>query len=63
MIEKPYVLAEIPKDITGATGHILTGDIHAIAGSRKRKRSEVAVAIDHQGVNIYDVLVSHSMCL
>ena len=26
-----------------------------VNGSKKRKRSEVAVAIDHQGVNIYDV--------
>lgn len=56
MIEKPYTLADIPHDLTGPSGRILIGDVHAIAGSKKRKRSEIAVAIDHQGVNIYDVL-------
>jgi len=56
MIEKPYTLADIPHDIPGALGRILIGDVHAIAGSKKRKRSEIAVAIDHQGINIYDVL-------
>lgn len=50
-----YTLAEIPHDPTGSSGRILVGDVNAVADSKKRKRSEIAVAVDHQGVNIYDV--------
>lgn len=56
MIQKPYTLAEIPRDITGASGNILSGDVFAVTGSKKRKRTELALAIDREGVNIYDVL-------
>ena len=55
MIQKPYVLADIPHDITGSPGNILAADVFAVAGSKKRKRSELAIAIDRQGINIYDV--------
>ena len=55
MIQKPYLLADIPNDITGLSGNILATDVLAIAGAQKRKRSELALAIDRQGINIYDV--------
>lgn len=55
MIEKSYVLADIPNDLVGSAGRVLVEDVYAIAGLKKRKRSEIAVAIDRQGVNIYDV--------
>lgn len=55
MIERAYKLAEIPRDLTGSVGQVQTSDVYAIAGSRKRKRSELAVGIDRQGVNIYNV--------
>ncbi|KAL2048292.1 hypothetical protein N7G274_000203 [Stereocaulon virgatum] len=58
MIQLPYTLAEIPQDLTGTSGQIYAADVYAIAGSKKRKRSEVALAIDRQGVNIYDVQTS-----
>lgn len=51
-----YTLADIPHDHTGSSGRLLVGDVNAITGSKKRKRSEIAVAVNHQGVNIYDVL-------
>jgi len=57
MIRKPHTLAEIPQDITGSSGKILAADVHAVAGSKKRKRSELALAIDREGVNIYDVIL------
>ena len=59
MIQKPYVLADIPHDITGSPGSILAADVLAITGSKKRKRPELAIAIDRQGISIYDV----SLCL
>jgi tRNA(Phe) wybutosine-synthesizing methylase Tyw3 len=62
MIEKTYTFADIPHDLTSSSGRIRVVDINAITGSKKRKRSEIAVAVDHQGVNIYDVsTLVHSM--
>ena len=55
MIQKPYLLAEIPQDLTDLPGNLLAADVYAVAGSKKRKRSELALAIDRQGINIYDV--------
>ena len=55
MIQKPYLLADIPHDITGTPGSILAADVLAVTGSKKRKRSELAIAIDRQGINIYNV--------
>lgn len=50
-------MAEIPHDLVGSSGQILAAEVHAVAGPKKRKRSELAVAIDHQGVNVYDVII------
>ncbi len=55
MIQKPYLLAGIQQDLTGSHGNILATEVFTIAGSKKRKRSELALAIDRQGINIYDV--------
>ncbi|KAK4695805.1 hypothetical protein P7C71_g2011, partial [Lecanoromycetidae sp. Uapishka_2] len=60
MIQKPYTVAEISRDITGASGNILSADVHTVVGSKKRKRTELALAIDHEGVNIYDYLLKQS---
>ena len=54
-METPYRIAEILPDLTGSTGKILANDVYTVTRSRKRKRSEIALAIDRQGVNIYDV--------
>ena len=55
MSQEPQVIAEIPQDITGSSRNILSSDVYAVAGSQNKKRSEIALAIDRQGVNIYDV--------
>lgn len=55
MIQKTYLLADIQQDLTGVHGNVLACDVLAVAGSKKRKRSELALAIDRQGINIYDV--------
>ena len=57
MIQKPYLLADIQQDLIGIPGNILATDVLAITGSKKRKRSELALAIDRQGVNVYDVSI------
>ena len=55
MIHKPYHLADIPHDLTGLPENVFAADVLAVTGYRKRKRSELALAIDRQGINIYDV--------
>lgn len=55
MIQKPYLIADIPHNLSGLPGNILATDVLAVAGYKKRKRSELALAIDGQGINIYDV--------
>lgn len=58
MIQRPYILAEKPQDYTGLEGQVITANVHSVSGAKKRKRSELAAAIDHQGINIYDVCLS-----
>ena len=58
MIQKPHIVADIPQDLAGSSGQILATDVYAVAGSKKRKRSEIALAIDGQGIDIYDVIDS-----
>lgn len=55
MIQTPYTLANLPVSLHASQGKTFAADVHAVVGSKKRKRSELAVAIDHEGVNIYDV--------
>ena len=55
MIGEPYTVDTIPPDLTGTEANVYTCDVFAVSGLRKRKRSEIAIAIDRQGVNIYDV--------
>ena len=55
MSQALQVIAEIPRDITGSSGKILTSDVYGVAGGQKRKRSELALAVDRQSINIYDV--------
>lgn len=51
-----YTLAALPRPLDTAKGCYLTANVWSAAnGSKKRKRSEVAVGIDGEGVNIYNV--------
>lgn len=59
MIQKSYLLADIQQDLTGLPGNIFATDVLAVGGSKKRKRSELALAIDHQGINIYNVSICY----
>ncbi|KAH0559335.1 hypothetical protein GP486_004154, partial [Trichoglossum hirsutum] len=53
-IQSPYTLVRLPHPVAdGFQGRFLAADV--VGGSRKRKRPEVAVGIDGEGVNIYDV--------
>lgn len=55
-IRKPSLLATLPRPIDSSTGRYVVSDVHGgTPGSRKRKRGELAVGIDGEGLNIYDV--------
>ena len=55
-LKSPYVVASLPRPINQSTGQYVVGDVHGgLPGSRKRKRAELAVGIDGEGVNLYDV--------
>ena len=49
MFGDPYILAEV------SSGLVFTSDVHSTVNSKKRKRSEIALGIDREGVSIYDV--------
>lgn len=51
-IETPHTLASLPPSVHGRT---LASIVYGLRGSRKRKRTEVAVSVDGEGVNIYNV--------
>jgi hypothetical protein len=49
-------LAALPRPLDAATGHIHYADVlNGSSISRKRKRPEIAIAVDGEGINIYDV--------
>ncbi|PLB51265.1 hypothetical protein P170DRAFT_455498 [Aspergillus steynii IBT 23096] len=54
-LQPPSVLAQLPRPLQASTGKIRIGEVHGLADSKKRKRYEVAVAVDGEAVNIYNV--------
>ena len=55
MIKEPHVVAELPEALGSGGGRSLAANIYSLVGGRKRKRSELALALDNQSVNLYDV--------
>ena len=58
MLQHPHLLTKLPKPFESEKSRVYTADIHSITGSGKRKRSEIAVAIDDEGINLYDVSIT-----
>ena len=63
MIQRPYTLANLPVSLHASQGKIFAADVHTVAGTKKRKRSELAVAVDNEGISIYDVRLSSQITL
>jgi hypothetical protein len=55
MLRRPSLLAQLPRPLDAEDGEIFAGDVFTVCGSEKRKRSELAVAIDREEVGIFDV--------
>ncbi|CRG84143.1 WD repeat and HMG-box DNA-binding protein 1 [Talaromyces islandicus] len=51
----PSVLAQLPRPLQASAGRTQVGEVFSLAESKKRKRYEVAVAVDGEGLNIYNV--------
>ncbi|PBP26259.1 hypothetical protein BUE80_DR002886 [Diplocarpon rosae] len=59
LLEKPYVAASLPQPVDNSKGKYVVAEVYGGApGAKKRKRSELAVGINGEGVNIYDMLAS-----
>lgn len=55
-IQDLYPLATLPRPLGTTKGPYVAAEVWGLApGSKKRKRSELAVGIDGEGVNIYNV--------
>ncbi|KAF2138747.1 uncharacterized protein K452DRAFT_233813 [Aplosporella prunicola CBS 121167] len=54
-LEAPHTLASLPKPIDALNGRTLASTVYSLSGARKRKRSEIAVAVDGDGLSIYNV--------
>ncbi|KAK5137295.1 hypothetical protein LTR08_000265 [Meristemomyces frigidus] len=55
-MEAPYTIASLPTPLDTAHGRILAAPVHSLRSSKRRKlRHEVAVGIDGESVNVYNV--------
>jgi len=61
-MEAPYTIASLPTPLDVRDGNTQAAPVYGMRGSRKRKRHEVAVGIDGEGVNIYNVHHDIRLC-
>ena len=55
MIQAPYTIARLPEAPFPDKARVQYADVQSVSGRRKRRRCELAIAIDHSCVNLYDV--------
>jgi hypothetical protein len=51
----PFTLASLPHSISCRDGRTHAASVCSISGNKKRKRTEIAVGLDGEGVSIYSV--------
>ncbi|KAL4748546.1 hypothetical protein BDW72DRAFT_195673 [Aspergillus terricola var. indicus] len=54
-LQPPSVLAQLPRPLHASTGKTYISEVYSLANAKKRKRYEVAVAVDGEAVNIYNI--------
>ncbi|KAL4931893.1 uncharacterized protein BDV17DRAFT_255572 [Aspergillus undulatus] len=54
-LQPPSVLAQLPRPLHASTGKTHISEVYSLANARKRKRYEVAVAVDGEAVNLYNI--------
>ena len=62
MLQRPQVLAQFSRVPLDGDDRIYAADVYSVSGIDKKKRTELAVAIDQEGIQIFDVgeLTSHT---
>lgn len=55
-IEAPYTIASISRPLDSTHGRVQVAPVSGIKNGRKRKRHEVVVGVDGEGINIYNVM-------
>lgn len=59
-LETPHTLASLPKPIDPVNGRTLASTVYSLSAARKRKRSELAVSVDGDGISLFDVCLARS---
>ncbi|KAI7358620.1 hypothetical protein KC354_g9641 [Hortaea werneckii] len=54
-MEAPFAIASLPKPLDAEKGKVRAAPVFGIRESRKRKRHEVAVGVDGESVNVYNI--------
>jgi hypothetical protein len=54
-IGAPFTLASLPRPINTGTGRTQASGVCSISGTKKRKRTEIVVGVDGEGILIYSV--------
>ncbi|KAL4916622.1 hypothetical protein BDW62DRAFT_104412 [Aspergillus aurantiobrunneus] len=54
-LQPPSVLAQLPRPLHASTGKTRISEVYSLAHSKKRRRYEVAVAVDGEAVNLYNI--------
>ncbi|KAL4949885.1 hypothetical protein BDW69DRAFT_173370 [Aspergillus filifer] len=54
-LQPPSVLAQLPRPLHASTGKTHISEVYSLANAKKRKRYEVAVAVDGESVNLYNI--------
>ncbi|KAK9853309.1 hypothetical protein MYU51_007199 [Penicillium brevicompactum] len=60
-LQSPSVLAQLPRPLHAATGQTRIGDVFSLADAKKRKRYEVAVAVDGEAVQTPKLVTSYAV--
>ena len=55
MIEEPHVITAIPEGLYDIYDDLTARVVYGLSDSGIRERSEIALAINRQGISIYDV--------
>ncbi|ORY19615.1 hypothetical protein BCR34DRAFT_136080 [Clohesyomyces aquaticus] len=54
-IDPPYTLASLPRPLESTNGRTQAAGVCSLSGSRKRKRTEIVVGVDGEGILIYSL--------
>ncbi|KAI8932040.1 hypothetical protein NX059_010933 [Plenodomus lindquistii] len=54
-IGAPFTLATLPKPVASSHGRVHAASVCSISGIKKRKRTEIAIGLDGEGVSIYSL--------